>query len=143
MIKDLKKRYFMLLSPALLGFFLTGTAKGAGWIFPCPFGRSLLFSKLLFVLAALTAMAGPVLVRTVFAHGVRNNKQVDPEVFLKFEMRLLYIVLTTPWFALAAYGCDFEKFYTAGIVLMALYAAYYYYPSEKRINFDKRIFRVK
>jgi len=44
---------------------------------------------------------------------------------------------------LVAYLLEFPRFYLAGTVLMALYAVYYYYPSKKRIQFERKIFRVK
>ena len=48
----------------------------------------------------------------------------------------------TIYFAFTAILCDFPKFFAGAIVLLALYAMYYYFPSEKRIQFDCRIFRV-
>ncbi|MFO7750709.1 MAG: hypothetical protein R6V54_11525 [Desulfobacteraceae bacterium] len=142
MVEILKKRYIILLLPPVLGFFLVGGAKGFG-LPPSGLPEPPAFLPvLLFVLSAVTSVAAPVLTRTLFAHRMRNQKRVDKDRFLVFEKRLLTMVLLTPWFALAAYGLDFQRFYSTGIVLMAFYAVYYYYPSKKRIAFDQRIFRV-
>jgi hypothetical protein len=51
--------------------------------------------------------------------------------------------MITPYLALPACLFELPKFHFTGTVLMALYAAYYYYPSKKRVDFDRRIFRVR
>ncbi|HKK91596.1 MAG TPA: hypothetical protein VJ936_09345 [Desulfobacteraceae bacterium] len=142
MVKILKKQYLTLLLPPVLGFILAGGAKALDMEPAGLFKSPGFLPPFLFVLSAVTAIAAPVLARTLFAHRMRNEKRVAPDRFLAFEKRLLAMVLITPWFALAAYGLDFQRFYSTGIVLMAFYAVYYYYPSEKRIRFDQKIFRV-
>ncbi|MEA1968280.1 MAG: hypothetical protein U9N77_08670 [Thermodesulfobacteriota bacterium] len=143
MVKDLKKIYIMILGSAGFGFLILGLAKGLKIMEPGAWRLPPFYASLLFILSAITSIAAPVLIRTLFAHNVRSRKSVNHDEFFKFEKNILYMVLLTPWFALAAYLCDFQKFYSAGIVLMAFYALYFYYPSEKRINFDKKIFRVR
>ena len=142
MVKILKKQYLTLLLPPVLGFSLVGVARAFGMLTSEMPEPPDFLAALFFVLAAVTSIAAPVLTRTLFAHRMRNKKKVDPDRFLVFEKRLLTMALLTPWFALAAYGLDFQRFYSTGIVLMSFYAVYYYYPSEKRIAFDQRIFRV-
>jgi hypothetical protein len=67
---------------------------------------------------------------------------VSSEALLRFERTFLYIALITPYVAVASFILEIPRFYCAGTVIMALYAAYYYYPSERRIQFERRIFRV-
>ena len=107
------------------------------WVLPAA------LQPLFFVLAALTSVAAPLMVRTLFAHSLRSNANTDAQSFLKFQQRLLLTALLTPWLAILAMVFEFQKFYASSIVLMALYAAYYYYPSERRIAFDRKIFRVE
>ncbi len=103
-------------------------------------------------LSCLRGLCGPVcgggghrhcrsaFLRTLFAHSVRNQRQVDVGRFLAFQRRILWISLITVYLAFAAVLCEFPRFYAAAIVLMGLYAMYYYYPSQQRIDFDKKNF---
>jgi hypothetical protein len=95
-----------------------------------------------FVAAVMTAIAGPIFLRTLFAHSVRARHHVDAADFLKFQRRILQVSQITVYLAVAAVWFNFPRFYAAAIVLMGLYAMYYYYPSRQRIDFDKKIFRV-
>jgi hypothetical protein len=45
--------------------------------------------------------------------------------------------------SLIAQILQLPRFHLAGTIIMALYALYYYYPSKRRIDFERRIFRVK
>lgn len=129
--------------PAVVLFGILAPARAMD-IFPSGrFAIPSLFHAVLFTLAAITALAGPLFLRTLFAHSVRSYQNVPPPLFLSFQRRLLRISLLTPYMAFAAVAFDFPRFYAAGIVLMALYALYYYYPSARRIAFDRKIFRVQ
>ena len=89
------------------------------------------------------AVALPIFFRTLFAHKIRHQKSTSEAELIKFERNFLYIALVAPYLMLVAYLLEFPRFYLAGTVLMALYAVYYYYPSKKRIQFERKIFRVK
>ncbi len=141
MHKTLQKHYMMLVLPGLGLFVILGLAAVLDLM---PHGCLELPSGVyvaLFVAAAVTAIAGPLFLRTLFAHSVRNQRQVDVGRFLAFQRRILWISLITVYLAFAAVLCEFPRFYAAAIVLMGLYAMYYYYPSQQRIDFDKN-FRV-
>ena len=143
MIKSLKKIYLVSLTPVVVGFMLLGTGRSLQAGIVSGYHVPVFFTIFIFTLSAVTSLAFPVLIRTLFANSVKNKKKVTENKFLKFEKNLLYSAMITPWFSLIGYLYLFPKFYLASINLMALYALYYYYPSEKRINFDKKIFRVK
>jgi len=143
MHKTLQKHYMMLVLPGLGLFVILGLAAALDLMPPGP--RLELPSGVyvaMFVAAAVTAVAGPLFLRTLFAHSVRNQRQVDAGRFLAFQRRVLWISLITVYLAFAAVLCEFPRFYAAAIVLMGLYAMYFYYPSQQRIDFDKKIFRV-
>ena len=91
----------------------------------------------------LFSIALPIFFRTLFAHNVRQEKSISETDLLRFERTFLCIALVTPYIALAGYILELPRFHLGGTVIMALYAVYYYYPSERRIRFEKRIFRVK
>jgi hypothetical protein len=142
MHKTLQKYYMMLVTPGLGLFLVLGLA--AAWNLIPP-GRLTVPPGIhitVFVAAVVTAIAGPLFFRTVFAYSVRYRRQVDAAKFLMFQRRLLQISQTTVYLAFAAMVCEFPRFYSAAIVLMGLYAMYYHYPSRQRIDFDKKIFRV-
>ncbi|RLB88683.1 MAG: hypothetical protein DRH26_13110 [Deltaproteobacteria bacterium] len=139
----LKRQYVLIILPAVGLFLAFGLARALNFIRPGQFIVPSVLHSILFVLSAITAIAGPLFFRTLFAHSMRKQKQVPAKEFLSFQRKILWISQITPYFAFAAVLCDFPRFYAAAIVLMALYAVYYYFPSQKRINFDRKIFRVK
>ena len=95
-----------------------------------------------FILSAITAIAGPLFLRSLFAHLMHEKKQVPINSFIKFEKGLISITMLTPFFAFISIVCEFDKFYSASIILLSLYAIYYYFPGKKRIDLDKKIFRI-
>lgn len=99
--------------------------------------------SLVFFLSALTALAGPIFIRTLFANATKGKTRISVKTFLFFQKKILWVSLVAPYFAFMAYLCDFPRFYAGAVLLMAMYSAYYYFPSEKRISFDKKIFRVE
>jgi len=98
---------------------------------------------LVFILSVVFAVALPILFRSLFANKMRGRKYTSAGEWLKFERILLYVAMMTPYLALAAHIMRLPRFHYAGTAIMALYAVYYYYPSQRRIAFDKRIFRVR
>jgi hypothetical protein len=143
MADELRRTYFILLIPAIVGFIAISAAKKFNLV---EFGyiTSLeIIAPLVFVLSVVFAIAWPIFFRTLFAHKIRHQKSISEADLIKFERNFLYIALVTPYLTLAAYLLELPSFYLSGTVLTALYAVYYYYPSKKRIQFEKRIFRVK
>lgn len=143
MADEIRRTYFILLIPAIVGFIAISIVKEFSLI---EFGyiTSLeLLAPFVFVLSVVFAIAWPIFFRTLFAHKIRHQKSISEANLINFERNFLYIALVTPYLMLTAYLLEFPRFYLAGTVLMALYAVYYYYPSKKRIQFERRIFRVK
>ena len=96
----------------------------------------------LFGASAALAVAGPVMVRAVFAHGVQNRRRVPAAAYYRFRLRLVYAAVSVPYLALWVVGTGSAGFFRSGIWLAALYAVYYGYPSRQRVDFDRRLFRV-
>ena len=144
LISSLKRLYWLITGPAVFilvcliaADYLAGQNPGAG-ILPLPE----IWHAILFTGAAITAIAGPVMLRVIFAHQVRQNTQVQKSLFLTFQRRLIIVSCITPYLALAAVYGGLSQFHAGGIILMALYGIYYYFPSEKRIRHDLKLFRV-
>jgi hypothetical protein len=142
MRKNLRKHYIKLISPAIALFLIFAATKVIKISDFETLNTPSFFPILFFILASITAVAAPLFLRTMFAHRMRNEKQVPLDKFEKFQKALLNLSMLTPFFAFIAIVSEFEKFYSVGIILFSLYAVYYYFPSKKRIDFDKKIFRV-
>ena len=143
MAEALRRTYFAILTPAILGFIVVSGFKALGLIPIDQIGYMKLLAPLLLVLSVIFAVALPVFFRALFAHRVREQKSVSEADLLRFERTFLYIALVTPYLTLIGYLLEFPRFHLAGSVLMTLYAVYYYFPSQRRIRFEKRIFRVQ
>ena len=102
-----------------------------------------IIAPVVFVLSVLCGIAAPIFLRSLFAHRMSHEKNTAESKFIKFEQNLIRMALVTPYLGLFAYLFDFKKFYFTATFLVTLYAVYYFYPSHKRIEFEKRIFRVK
>ena len=143
MIAELRKTYFTLLVPAILGLVFIYLAKTLELFSIIQVEFLKFLAPFIFVASVAFAVALPIFFRTLFAHRRRDEKSVSELDLIKFERTLIYISLVTPYLILPAYLFEIPGLYFGGTVLMALYAVYYYYPSERRVRFEKRIFRVK
>lgn len=138
----LKKTYITFLAPAGVGFV-------AVYLFG-QYGQPICLSEQhitviapgIFILTAFLAIAGPILYRSLFAHRQRHLHRVPQTVLFKFERNLTGMALVTPYLAMVAYFLQLPRFHLGATVLMALYAIYYYYPSQKRLAFDRQIYRT-
>lgn len=95
-----------------------------------------------FVGAIVFAVALPILLRAKFVQKYEHEMSVPFEVFLVFQKTLQSVALTGAYFAAAAYVFQVSKFHFAGAFLAALYGAYYYFPSTRRVAYEMRLFRV-
>ncbi|MEA3437952.1 MAG: hypothetical protein U9R43_15930 [Thermodesulfobacteriota bacterium] len=143
MIEKLKKTYFCLLIPAIVGFICIYLSKKFDFFnLGQPQFISIL-APIVFVLSVIFGIAAPIFFRSLFAQKISNKKSTSESIFIKFERNLIRIALVTPYLGLFAYLFEFKQFYFTAIFLVTLYAVYYFYPSQKRIAFEKRIFRAK
>ena len=144
LISSLKRLYWLMTGPALIifaGLFMIRHWAGH------PDESAIrhlpgIWHGLLFTGAAVTAIAGPLMMRVTFAHKVRQHTCVQIQAFLTFQRRLIVLSGITPYLALFAVWGGLSQFHAGGIILMALYGVYYYFPSEKRIDHDIKLFRV-
>ncbi len=143
MATKLKRIYFNLLIPAIAGFICVFFSREFNLLNLYPNDVPDILSPALFILSVFFAVALPILYRTLFANRIRHQTSTPETDWLKFEKNLIRIALVTPYLTVFAYFLQIPKFHLSGTTLAALYAAYYFYPSKKRIAFEKRIFRVK
>ncbi len=140
---ELKQTYFFLIIPLLIILFMVFIARYSGILYQGEVESNRLISISVLILASLFSLGVPVFYRTLFVTKIKNRKSISTEEFLKFEKTLILIALISPYFVIAALLLNLPKFFSTAVVLIAIYAVYYYYPSEKRIKFEKRIFRIK
>jgi hypothetical protein len=143
MTAELKKTYFVILIPSILGFIFAFGVKAYDLFKIDQVDNLNIYGPVILILCVTLAIALPIFYRTLFAHQKRDQKMVSEADFVKFERRLMVISLATPYLALAAYALEFPKFYTTAAILLGLYAIYYLFPSKKRLALDRRIFRVR
>jgi hypothetical protein len=143
MAHDLKRTYFTLLLPAVAGFIAVFALQHFQLVsFNIPQIPPILY-PIIFIASVCFAVALPIFYRTVFANKRRHQTRTAEEDWLRFERNLLYIAMATPYVALIAQVLRLPRFHLGGTIIMALYAVYYYYPSKRRLKFERRIFRVK
>ena len=134
-------------------YALWGAAIGMLWVawriarhladgaLPSPSGP-LPWGPLLFTLAVVCGLAGPILYRTYFAFVCRNRSRIDSDVFIRFERHLILIGMASLALAMGTDMLAAPLFYRAGSLLTALYAVYSTFPSQNRLALDRRLFRV-
>jgi hypothetical protein len=96
----------------------------------------------LFILTAICALAGPILYRTLFAYHKRASVQISTTAFIRFERHLILIGMAALGLAMVADFLAVTSFYRSGTLLIALYATYCGFPSQKRLTLDRRLYRV-
>jgi len=96
----------------------------------------------LFILTAICALAGPILYRTLFAYHKRASVQIATTAFVRFERHLILIGMAALGLAMVTDFLALPSFYRSGTLLIALYAAYCGFPSQKRLALDRRLYRV-
>ena len=98
---------------------------------------------LLIFLAALFSIVAPLWLRIFFIRKVKGQNEVFMEQFMKFEKTFILLAELSLYVVLIAYVFRVPKMQMVFIALFGFYAAYYYFPSLKRINHEKKLFRVK
>jgi membrane protease YdiL (CAAX protease family) len=143
MDKELKTTYFRLLAPAVLAIVTIFVFQRAGFLVGAGAHLSAWLGPALFILAGTFAIALPIFYRTLFLHRIRHQRRTPTAALLAFERRFLLLAMVPVYLAAIAYALEITYFHFVGTVLMALYAAYYYYPSTQRIDSEKRLFRAE
>ena len=139
----LTKYFWQILTPAVILIVLSEGLKVLGIGVRLDATLTYILGVVVFVLAALTALGIPVVIRLMFVKQVKDLKQVQSEAWLRYEMQSILSALVTTYLFFIASLLQFSNFFYASIFLLALYAGYYYFPSEKRVEFEKKLFRIK
>lgn len=95
-----------------------------------------------FIISILLAVALPLLYRIRFVKDVAGTHGVNMEEFMPFQLNSMALALIAPYAAAIGYMAGISNFHFSGAFLAALYGAYYYFPAEKRIAKEMKMFRV-
>jgi hypothetical protein len=143
MIKEeLRKTYFKFLFPIVILLVFVYLGQLLEIIKQRELELNRIVSVIILVLVALFGIALPIFYRALFVNKIRDRKSISVDEFLKFEKKLLVIAMIAPYFIVITILLNLPGFYYGMVVIIALYAVYYYFPSEKRIKFEKRLFRI-
>ncbi len=103
----------------------------------------LAISVVITTLAGIAGIAAPIFYRSYFVYRNRDKKEIMPDDFLSFERVLLTTALLSPYFLVISVLINMNETANMLIALFALYALYYYFPTEKKVRFEMKIFRIK
>jgi hypothetical protein len=141
--RNLLRRYLRLLVPPGIVLAAVEAARALGHFTSLKYVDHPTWDVVLFVLAALFAAALPILYRVLFARTHRAKAAVTFSALFRFERNSMGIALYTPWIAVIASLIAVSGYHMSGIFILALYAAYVFFPSRRRLTADARIFRVR
>ena len=139
---QLKRIYFRWLTAVALVWSGGRVVQHVMPGFGAPLHVSASCGPALFTLTAICALAGPILYRTLFAYQKHACVQIATTTFVRFERHLILIGMAALGLAMVADMLAVTSFYRSGTLLIALYAAYCGFPSQKRLALDRRLYRV-
>ncbi|QGY38656.1 hypothetical protein GM415_00375 [Pseudodesulfovibrio cashew] len=140
--KTLFRRYLLMLTPAAILFAAWAACRQAGLVPASDKALTDLVGPAAFIAAIVLAVAAPLLYRIRFVKRVEGSPHVEAETFTAFQLSLTSLALLAPYAAAAGYMAGVSTFHFSGAFLAALYGAYYYFPSQKRVAQEMRLFRV-
>lgn len=142
MIEGFQKRYFAQLVPALAILAILEFLKRKE-VIPADYTLGRTWEVINLVLAALFAIALPILYRLDFIRKVKDEKSIGIRLFKSFENNMIHVALVTPYLLIPNSLFEFNRFFMIGIAMLSLYACYYFYPSQNRIGQEMRVFRIQ
>lgn len=140
--KPLLRRYLTTLAPAVALLLAWAACRQAGLVHPLDAGYNAVIGPAVFIAAIVLAVALPLLYRVRFVKSVEGSTGVDAETFLSFQLNLMTLALCASYAAAVGYVAGVANFHFGGAFLAGLYGAYYYFPSQKRVAQEMRLFRV-
>ena len=84
----------------------------------------------------------PLWYRIHFVNRKKAHKQTEKQEFIKFEKNFLSLASVSVYILVAGYLTGLPKIPFAVMVIFVIYALYFYFPGEKRVRSEQKIFRV-
>jgi len=140
LIKELRQYYIKVLIPGVILVILGVFYEQLGDIhFNYP-GKWISFSLLIIVVS--TGYIVPLWMRI---HALNKFKKTtaDSDDFVHFEHNAIILAVAGIYLCPPAFIMHFPDIPKYAIALSAIYSLYYFFPSEKKIKMDLKIFRLK
>ena len=137
----LLKTYLFLLFPVIILIAILYLLKYLNVDFG--FESSKIVAIILITVAALSSVGLPIFYRTWFINKVKDMKSVSPDALIDFEKKSMFIAFITPYVLCLSIILNIAQIYITIVSFLSIYSAYYFFPSEKKITFEKKLFRTK
>jgi hypothetical protein len=139
---NLQKFYFIILLPAVTGYVFMSILEQSDmapdrWPIP-PVGSGLLVFS-----AGFLAIVLPVWFKIIFVRRVKLRKKISIAEFVRYQKIILFYAELSLYIVLVAERFQVPRMPMLLIALCGFYAAYYFFPSKRRLEFEKRLFRVE
>ena len=137
--EKLKRFYKISIMPAIIFFIFTQ-------FYPLKILSKIKlpnYINLLFVLISIAfALIFPILFRIINFFHVNSKGAMSEGRFIIFEKVLILISQISIYIMIIAHYFLESQFVMIVLSVIAFYSLFYYYPTEKKINFDRRIFML-
>jgi len=98
---------------------------------------------IMMVASGLFAVVLPVWYRILFVNRMKGKANTSKHRFMQFERDFLSLASVSVYILVAGFIIALPRIPLSVMVLFVIYALYFYFPSDKRIRSEKKIFRVE
>ena len=95
------------------------------------------------MLQGIFAVVLPLWYRILFINRMKTKKNTSLQVLLRFEKNFLSLACPSLYLLIPGYLLSPAKASFTAMILFALYALYFYFPSHKRVIAEKKWFNVQ
>ncbi len=143
MQQTLKKHYLSILLPGIIIFAISYLIYNTGGILSENTSTPRIISSIHVFLSAIFTFLAPMWLKITAVNKLNKSKKIEISEFIRFEKLFISISLISVYIFISAYLFKLSKIPMSVVIIFCLYSIYYYYPSNKRVNLEKRIFRIK
>ncbi|MCF6242110.1 MAG: hypothetical protein L3J74_12290 [Bacteroidales bacterium] len=139
--KKLQKLYFFIITPAFLLIFLFFISEKFNHaVVLNKAGR--LLSTLIMIFAAISSVILPVWYKILLLKTFRSKKKITFETFAGYQYRIILTVAFSVYWVFPAYLYQLDEMPMVITGFFVLYGLYYYYPSKRKIQAEKKLFNI-
>ena len=140
--KKLQRLYYLIVSPAfllMLVFFLSENIHYQTIMQ----ASDKMMSTAIMVFAAITSTILPVWYKIILIRKLRNKQKISIQNFVSMQFRIVITVSFSLYWIFPAYLYQLPEMPMVITAFFVLYGLYYYFPSKKRIDTEKKIFKIE
>ena len=98
---------------------------------------------IMMIASGLFAVVLPLWYRILFVNRMKGKANTGKPRFMQFERDFLALASVSVYILVAGFILALPRIPLSVMVLFVIYALYFYFPSEKRIRSEKKMFRVE